>query len=157
MYDRFSDKGAHFAEWFEIVKNFLKLAFAGDHREAKCPCNRCRNRRILFEYEMSGHIAKHEFIPNYLVWHQHGVVQAAAPVESNRSDDEDRMDDMITDIGMEYDLGSGDQHPLPKVQNFYTLLAALDEKVHNGTELIVLQVVMLLMWMKSKYNFSNQF
>jgi hypothetical protein len=40
MYDRFSDKGAHFAEWFEVAKNFLKLAFAGDRREAKCSCNR---------------------------------------------------------------------------------------------------------------------
>jgi hypothetical protein len=30
MYDGFSDKGAHSVEWFEIAKNFLKLAFAGD-------------------------------------------------------------------------------------------------------------------------------
>jgi hypothetical protein len=28
MYDELSDKGAHSAEWFEILKNFLKLAFA---------------------------------------------------------------------------------------------------------------------------------
>jgi hypothetical protein len=42
-------------------------------------------------------------------------VQAAAPVESDGSDDEDRMDDMIANIGMEYDLGSRDQHPLPEV------------------------------------------
>jgi hypothetical protein len=41
MYDEFSDKSAHSVEWFEIVKNFLKLAFAGDHCEAKCLCNRC--------------------------------------------------------------------------------------------------------------------
>jgi hypothetical protein len=67
MYDEISDKGAHSAEWFEIAKNFLKLAFAGDRREAKCPCNRRRNRRILSEYKMSGHIAKHEFMPNYPV------------------------------------------------------------------------------------------
>jgi hypothetical protein len=32
------------------------------------------------------------------------------------------MDDMIVDIGMEYDLGSGDQHPPSEVQNFYSLL-----------------------------------
>jgi hypothetical protein len=70
MYDGFSDKGAHSIEWFEIAKNFLKLAFAGDRREAKCPCNRCQNRRILSGYEMSGHITKHGFIPNYLVWQQ---------------------------------------------------------------------------------------
>jgi hypothetical protein len=67
MYDRFSDKGRHSAEWFEIAKNFLKLAFAGNHHEAKCPCNRCQNRRMLSEYEMSGHIAKHGFMSNYLV------------------------------------------------------------------------------------------
>jgi hypothetical protein len=44
---------------------------------------------MLSEYKMFGHIAKHEFIPNYLVWQQHGEVQAAAPVESDGSDDED--------------------------------------------------------------------
>jgi hypothetical protein len=39
---------------------------------------------------------------------------------------------------MEYDHGSGDQHPPPEVHNFYRLLAASDEKVHDGTELTVL-------------------
>jgi hypothetical protein len=82
MYDRFSDKGTHSVEWFEIAKNFLKLNFAGDHREDKCSCNRCRNRRILSEYEISGHIAKHGFMLNHLVWHQHEEVQAAAPTVS---------------------------------------------------------------------------
>jgi hypothetical protein len=93
---------------------------------------------MLSEYEMSGHIAKHIFISNYPVWQQHGDVQTAALAESDRSDDEDQMDDMIVDIGMEYDLGSGDQHPPPKVQNFYRLLTVADEKVHDGTELTVL-------------------
>jgi hypothetical protein len=74
MYDRFSDKGAHFVEWFEITKNFLKLAFASDRHEAKYPCNMFQNRMILFEYEMSGHIAMQGFISNYLVWHQHEEV-----------------------------------------------------------------------------------
>jgi hypothetical protein len=48
---------------------------------------------------------------NYLVWHQHGEVQAPAAAESDESDDEDQMDDIIADIGMEDDLGYGDQHP----------------------------------------------
>jgi hypothetical protein len=56
--DRFSDKGAHSVKWFEVMKNFLKLAFVADHREVKCPCDKCQNRRRLSEYEMSGHIAK---------------------------------------------------------------------------------------------------
>jgi hypothetical protein len=83
-------------------------------------------------------------------------VQAPAPAESNRSDDEDGMDDMIVDISMEYDLGSGYQHPPLEVQNFYRLLAASDEKVHDVTDLTILQVVTHLMGMKSMYNFLNQ-
>jgi hypothetical protein len=66
------------------------------------------------------------------------------------------MDDMIAEIGMEYDLGSRDQHPLPEVYNFYSLLATSGEKVYDGTELTVLQAVTRLMGMKSKYNLSNQ-
>jgi hypothetical protein len=66
------------------------------------------------------------------------------------------MDDTIADIGMEYDIGSGDQHPPPEVQNFYRLLAASNEKVHDDTDLTILQVVTHLIGMKSKYNFLNQ-
>jgi hypothetical protein len=65
------------------------------------------------------------------------------------------MDDMIADIGMEFDLGSRDQRPPLKVQNFYRLLVALDEKLHDGTNLTVLQDVMCLMGMKLKYIFLN--
>jgi hypothetical protein len=61
-------------------------------------------------------------------------VQAPKVDESDGSDDEDRMNDMIADIGMEYDLGSGDQHPPPEVQNFCMLLATSDEKVHDDTD-----------------------
>ncbi len=67
MYDGFSDKGAHSAEWFEIAKNFLKLAFAGGHREASCPCSRCENRKMLSGYEMFAHLAKKGFMSNYLM------------------------------------------------------------------------------------------
>jgi hypothetical protein len=79
-----------------------------------------------------------------------------AAAESDENDDENRMDDMIADTGMEYDLGSRDQHPPPDVQNIYMILAASEEKVHDGTALTVLQAMTCLMAMKSKYNFSNQ-
>jgi hypothetical protein len=52
------------------------------------------------------------------------------------------MDGMIADISMKYDLGCGDQHPPSEVQNFYRLLAASDEKVHDDTNLTVLQADM---------------
>jgi hypothetical protein len=36
------------------------------------------------------------------------------------------------------------------------LLATLEEKVHDGTDMTVLQAMTHLMAFKSKYNFSNQ-
>jgi hypothetical protein len=41
-------------------------------------------------------------------------------------------------------------------QNFYRFLAASEEKVHDGTEMTILQAVTHLTGMKSKYNLSNQ-
>jgi hypothetical protein len=43
------------------------------------------------------------------------------------------MDNLIADIGMEYDLRSRDQHSSSEVQSFYRLLATSKEKVHDGS------------------------
>jgi hypothetical protein len=51
------------------------------------------------------------------------------------NDDVDRMDDIVADIGRGYDLESEDQPS--EGQNFYRLLGASEEKVHDGTDVIV--------------------
>ena len=73
--------------------------------------------------------------------------------ESDGNDDMDRMDDMVADIRRGYNMEFED--PPPKVKNFYRPLAASEKKVHDGTNVIILQVVTRLMALKSKYNFSN--
>jgi hypothetical protein len=47
MYDGFSKKSGHSAEWVRIVKEFLNKAFTDGHRVAKCPCTICQNNRSL--------------------------------------------------------------------------------------------------------------
>jgi hypothetical protein len=42
------------------------------------------------------------------------------------------------------------------VKNFYRLLAASEEKVHNCIEMTILHAMTCLMGMKSKYKFLNQ-
>jgi hypothetical protein len=106
------------------------------------------------EYEMSTHLAKKGFMLNYLLWHQHGEVEHVVADESHGNNVVNQMDDMVADIGRGYDLESGD--PPPEVQNFYRLLAVSEEKVHDGTDVTVLQAVTRLMGFKSKYNISNQ-
>jgi hypothetical protein len=80
-------------------------------------------------------------------------VQPAIADVSDGNVDVDQMNDMVADIGRGYDLESED--PLPDVQNFYRLLAASEEKVHDGTDVTVLQDVTRLMGFKSKYSFLN--
>jgi hypothetical protein len=78
-------------------------------------------------------------MPNYLVWHDHGEVEPPViGAESDRNEDDDRMDEMLADIGREYEVGSGEQGQPSEVQNFYMLLATADEKVHDGTNVTVL-------------------
>jgi hypothetical protein len=67
MYNGFSDIGKHSAEWVCVIKEFLKLAFAGGRHEASSPCSRCENRSMLSEYEMSAHLTKKGFMSNYLL------------------------------------------------------------------------------------------
>jgi hypothetical protein len=109
---------------------------------------------MLSEYEMFAHLAKKGFMSNDHLLHQHGEVLPTVADESDGNDDVDRMDDMVADIGRGYDLESKD--PPLQVQNFYRLLAASVEKVHDGTDVTVLQVLTRLMGFKSNYNFSNQ-
>jgi hypothetical protein len=113
-----------------------------------------RTKGCCQSIEMAAHLAKKGFILNYLLWHQHEDVWPAVADESDGNDDVDRMDDMIGDIGRGYNLESKD--PPPEVHNFYSLLAASEEKVHDGIDMIMLQAMTCLMGFKSKYNFSNQ-
>jgi hypothetical protein len=53
---------------------------------------------------------------NYLVWLDHDNVEPTAiGAKSDGNEDEDQMDDMITDIDREYEVGSGEQAPPLKV------------------------------------------
>jgi hypothetical protein len=57
----------------------------------------------MFQDDIQLYLCKVGFMPNYLMWHDHREVW---PFESDGNEDEDQMDDMIADIGREYDLGS---------------------------------------------------
>jgi hypothetical protein len=42
---------------------------------------------------------------NYLVWHNHGEVEPlVVGAESDKNEDDDRMDEMVADIGREYEV-----------------------------------------------------
>jgi hypothetical protein len=134
----------------------LNQAFASGRRVAKCRYTICQNYRFLTQDEVQVHLCQ-GFMLNYLVWREHGEVEPPViGAELDKNEDDDQMDEMVADIGREYKVGSGEQGQPLEMQNFYRFLTAADEKVHDGTDVTVLQVVTRLMAMKSKYSFSNQ-
>jgi hypothetical protein len=76
-------------------------------------------------------------------------------VELDGDQDVDRMDNMVDDIRNEY-IELRNNQALPEdVKEFYKLLEASEARMHEGTDVSILQAVTRLMVMKSKYNFSN--
>jgi hypothetical protein len=46
-------------------------------------------------------------MPNYLVWRDYREVEpSVVGAESDGNEDDDRMDEMLADIGREYEVGS---------------------------------------------------
>jgi hypothetical protein len=154
MYDGFNSvTHGHSDAWVRVTDEFVALTFASDARFVKCPCRECWNLIRLKKVEVLYHVFKHGFMLNYLVWREHGEVETT--IESNGDQDVDRMDDMVDDIRNEYPELWNNQALPEDVKEFYKLLEASEAKVHEGTDVTVLQAVTCLMAMKSKYNFSN--
>jgi hypothetical protein len=85
-----------------IANDFVKKAFAVVTHAVNCPCRKCQNFVFLLKNDISIHLCKNRIMLNYLVCREHGEVRAAAMSNEN----EDQMDEMIANIGMDYELGS---------------------------------------------------
>jgi hypothetical protein len=66
----------------------------------------------------------------------------------------DRMDEMLEAIRPEFDLDMEDP-PMPEVEEFFRLLKASVDPLHEHTKVTVLAFVTRLMAIKSKFFFSN--
>jgi hypothetical protein len=136
MYDGFnSDILWHSDAWVKVADEFVACAFVGEPRVAKCPCTRCRNMIRLDKFDLSILICKYGFKLDYLVWGEHGEVDA--PPESNTNEDVGRTEEMLDDIRHEYLAMETDRPPSEEVQQFYKLLEAAEAKVHEGTNVTI--------------------
>ena len=60
----------------EGVKNFCNYTFGNTtllvERRARCPCNRCINRKMHYRDTIIVHLYKSGFMQNYKHWYEHG-------------------------------------------------------------------------------------
>jgi hypothetical protein len=60
----------------KVVEEFVDRAFIGEPHVVKCLCSKCQNLIRLKKSDPSIHLCKYGFNPNYVVWHEHGEVDA---------------------------------------------------------------------------------
>jgi hypothetical protein len=100
------------------------------------------------------HLYKNGFVPGYEVWIFHGESSTRVIAEDEHDcdvGDVDRMDEMIEAIQAEVT----EDPPITEVEEFFKLLKASKEPLHEHTEVTLLAFITRLMAIKSKYFLSN--
>jgi hypothetical protein len=150
MYDDWSKTGPN-ANWCKRTQEFNSHAFssANAHIEGvPCPCSICGNFKRQNEYNLSHHLVKNGFVPNYFIWTYHG--ENAPPPANEGYDDSDHLVDMLQDIND----AKQNTEVTSEAENFFKLLEASEQPVHKDTKESTLSAVTRLMSFKSQFNVS---
>lgn len=156
MYDGWNRNQAHSDEWIAKSNDFINRAFSlSTIDKIRCPC-KCQNAKLFDKFTVSKQLCRNGFVPDYETWVFHGEKYSTVAVEEEENDWEgiDRMDEMLDDMQLEFNLNSEDE-PTPEVTEFFRLLKASEEPLHEHTKVTLLAFVTRLMAIKSKFFFSN--
>ncbi|WVZ51914.1 hypothetical protein U9M48_003014 [Paspalum notatum var. saurae] len=161
MYDGFDKTGGktHSAEWRKKTQAFIDHAFSlTTHYRVRCPCNEHNNGKFVTREQLVRDLVDYGFMPSYETWTFHGEKETRVQTEGEAGDDSagvDRMDEMLEALQPEFCLNS-EGPPTKEVEEFFKLLQASEEPLHEHTKLSVLAFVTRLIAIKSKYFFSNK-
>jgi hypothetical protein len=120
------------------------------------PCVKCQNTRCFDNVILTKHLVRNGFASDYEMWVFHDEKYTIVTVEGSENDrpGADRMDEMLEAIRPKFDLNIEDP-PTPEVEEFFRLLKASKEQLHEHTKVTLLAFVIRLMAIKSKFFFSH--
>jgi hypothetical protein len=124
----------------------------------RCPYVKCQNTRCFDKIILIKYLDQNGFASDYetLVFHGEKYTAVVAEEYGNERTSADRMDDMLEAIRPEFDLDTKDP-PTPEVEDFFRLLKALKEPLHEHIKVTLLTFVTRLMVIKSMLFFSNNY
>jgi hypothetical protein len=169
MYEGWKKRGALSSEWVAKTDALLDHAFSRSKTgtDVRCPCSKCRNIYFLDRRTMSIDLCKNGYIPGYEVWVHHSEdppPHIVLDVQSHEEGNYDRMEEMLDDVRHELLPVDSENPPQPsdyedppalEVHMFFELLKAVEEPLHEHTQVTVLVFVTRLMAIKSTFAFSN--
>ncbi|XP_021752049.1 uncharacterized protein LOC110717610 [Chenopodium quinoa] len=150
-------------EFLKGVDEFLK--YVEDHpessnpNEVRCPCFKCKNKRLWDPDTVKLHLYRSGFLPNYYEWMCHGE---GFPGTRRRESNEYR--EMVLDaFGQSQDQGHSEEPPVsleeePNAQAkpFFDLLRASEQPLYEGSSLSVLEMASRITSLKCEYNLPHR-
>jgi hypothetical protein len=154
MYNGWDKGGNYTDEWMDKATTFLDHDFSWT-QIVQCPCSLCQNLRCLEDKKIIAiHLCKNGFVPDYEVctFHDESGTRVVAEDEHDCDmGDVDRMNEMLEAIQAKVI----EDPPTTKVEVFFKLLKALEEPLHEHTEVTHLAFITSLVAIKYNYFFSN--
>jgi hypothetical protein len=137
--------------------DFIEHAFSlVTTKKIRCPCMKCQNTRCFDKVILMKHLVQHGFTADYETWVSHSEKYITVAVEEsmNYRAGANRTDEMLEAIRPEFDLNTEDP-PTLEAEEFFRLLKASEEPLHEHTKVTMLSFVTRLMVINSKFFFSS--
>ncbi|XP_021775780.1 uncharacterized protein LOC110739640 [Chenopodium quinoa] len=162
MYERMIGQSIN-PDFVKEVDEFIQ--YVTDHpessnsNEVRCPCVKCKNKRLWNADTVKIHMYGKGFIPNYYKWMCHGEGYPGVP---KRRSNEYR--DMVLDaFGHTEDQRpsdqasvSSEQEPNATAKHFLDLLKASERPLYKGSSLSMLEMAARITSLKCEYNFPHR-
>lgn len=153
-----------------INPNFVKgvdefIQYVRDHPESsnpdevRCPCVKCKNKRLWNADTVKIHLYDKGFVPNYYVWMCQGEGYPGVPERGSNE-----YHDMVLDaFGHSQDQGhseeasgSSEEEPNATAKHFLDLLKASERPLYEGSSLSVLEMAARITSLKCEYNLPHR-
>lgn len=162
MYDGWRSKHDVDLEWVNKTNDFMEATFgdAPAYVQLKCPCARCDNRRAANKEKMGLHLFNNGWTQNYHVWTYHGEVQRVREEVVRQRleacDDDAGVADWLDDVQQAQFAQSRNREEMEEdARNFYEMLDAAGQPLHEHTDVCRLDAVGRLLGLKAELKISR--
>lgn len=140
MQDGWSKSYSHLAEWRAKTRDFINHTFSMSLvAKIWCLCTMYRNTKSFDKWTITKHLCEIGFVQDNEMWmlHSEKYTTVVAEEEDGNSASFDKMDEMLEDMQLEFDLNIEDESML-EVKEFLRLLKASKELLHEHMEVALL-------------------
>ncbi|XP_057246857.1 uncharacterized protein LOC125499464 [Beta vulgaris subsp. vulgaris] len=162
MYDRYDNGRNLRPEFLRGVDEFIEFCKANPESpgldEVRCPCPKCKNRRMHDADTVKVHVYRKGFIPDYYDWYSHGEElprSAHEPSNPYREMIFDALGNNSEPSNVE-EPGGMDEEPNPQAKVFLDLLKASEEPLYEGSSMSVLEMASRIVSLKCEYNLPHR-